>query len=543
MKSVTITPFLFLILSGPIICGSLSAQSLTGTERAAERSSTSMTPWPQGPGPNFNFVVEATQTPTNWSAALDRQVAWRTRLPETGQSAPIVWDDRVFVTTMKPVDTDSETGSDIVVYALSTTSGELLWRHEIAGDYQTKLSAPFGDASAPACVTDGKNLWVVNPTGRLVCFDLDGRVLWEKPITSVARTQPVLFEGKLILHRQIYLPDAGGRFTHENADAPRSRWTQLQAIDARSGEVVWVSQCGVNMGCVPMVQTLSDGRNVLMVGRGGGHGPPEKPEGVSMIRADNGQTIWSLELANFMSTQTYPVIDDQALVFHKGDHLWVDANTGKITRQVSIVDEVPVCRWTNNGREIQRESLDKNKPRSITQQSNLLVGNHHYFRAYTRNYLGRVHTETGKVEYLELPLQVLRQPGMPEKILWNANHLAEELAEPAGKKKRDLTTTSLRHNAVKNSRGWTVMGDARAKANGWGHTASPLPTAFGSQLIIPILSGMVFVIQADSDALDESAVLAINDLGMLGQSFTRANLTTDGRRVFAHTIQGVLAFE
>ena len=87
------------------------------------------------------------------------------------------------------------------------------------------------------------------------------------------------------------------------------------------------------------------------------------------------------------------------------------------------------------------------------------------------------------------------------------------------------------------------MGDARARANGWGHTASPLPSAFGNQLIMPILSGMVFVIQADSDALNEGAVLAINDLGVLGESFTRANLTTDGIRVFAHTIHGVIAFE
>jgi hypothetical protein len=264
-----------------------------------------------------------------------------------------------------------------------------------------------------------------------------------------------------------------------------------------------------------------------------------------MISADDGQTQWSLELPNFMSTQTYPIVEGNALVFHKGDHLWVDVDTGEIARQVSIVRDIPTCRWAAGGHEMRQESLAENKPRSITQQSNLLVGDYHYFRAYTRNYLGRVHIHSGAVEYLELPLQVLREPGMPEQVLWNAEHMSGELVSLAGQKKgkRDLTNTSLRFNAVKNSRGYTVMGDARSRANGWGHTASPLPTAFGNQLIVPILSGIVFVIQSDAKTLDGDALLSINDLGTLGQSFTRASLTTDGKRVFAHTINGVLAFE
>ena len=93
------------------------------------------------------------------------------------------------------------------------------------------------------------------------------------------------------------------------------------------------------------------------------------------------------------------------------------------------------------------------------------------------------------------------------------------------------------------SRGYTVMGDARAQPTVGGTPLRPCPRAFGDQLIVPILSGMVFVIQADAKTLDSDALLSINDLGALGQSFTRASLTTDGKRVFAHTINGVLAFE
>ena len=508
--------------------------------------------WPQGPGPSGDFTSAAAHAPVEWSVALNRNIAWRTELPETGQSSPVVWGDSVVVTTMKPVSADAKIGADIVAWRLSATDGSVIWKRDIPGGYQTQLSAPFGDASSPAAVTDGEHVWFLNPTGRLSSFDMEGNLLWSREVRSVVRTRPVLHDGLLLLHRRVYLPDEVGHFTAENKDAPLEKWTQLQAVDAATGEVRWISKCGVNMGALPIVQRREDGLEVLVVGRGGGHGPPEKPEGVSMIRADDGATLWTLPLPGFMSTQTYPVIDGQALVFHKSEHLWVDALTGKITKRVSLVKDVSVRRKTPSGYQTIRETL-ADKARPITQQSNLLVGPYHYFRAYTRNYLGRVDTRSGKVEYLELPLQVLREPGKPEQVLWSADHCTsdqadgncrDEPAEVAQKRFRgNLSYTSLRHNRVVNSRGFHVSGDERAIGNGWGHTASPLPTAFGGRLYMPILSGIVFVIDAQAGTLDESAVVATNDLGRLGDAFTRASITTDGKKIYAHTIREVIAVE
>ncbi|MBC8355514.1 MAG: PQQ-binding-like beta-propeller repeat protein [Planctomycetes bacterium] len=348
--------------------------------------------WPQGSGPNGDFRASETQASIGWSVSLDKNIAWRTELPETGQSSLVIWGDRLFLTTMKSVTSDSKTGKAIAGWCLSAKDGSILWQREITGSYQTKLSAPFGDASSPSAVTDGKHVWFLSPTGQLACFDMHGAAVWSKQVTSVARAQPVLHDGMLIFHRQVYLPDADGHFTHENKDAPREKWTQLHAIDAATGDVRWVSECGVNMGAVPILQQLENGTDVFVVGRGGGHGPPEKPEGVSMIRADNGKTVWTLALPGFMSTQTFPIINGHALVFRKNDHLWVTVKTGKISRQVSLLNDVPVRRWTESGYETRTESL-KEKSRPITQQSNLLVGKYHYFRSYTRNYLGRDNRE------------------------------------------------------------------------------------------------------------------------------------------------------
>lgn len=500
--------------------------------------------WPQSTGPNLDFTVAGNPPVESWSASLDRNVAWRTTLPETGQSTPVVSGGRVFLTTMKPVEADSEIGSDIVAYCLSAVNGKILWQKEIPGEYPTKLSAPFSDASAPPAMADGKKVWFLNPTGRLVCFDFDGNEIWSREVRSVTRTQPILFEGKIIVHRQVYLPDEEGHFDHSHVDAPRNDWTQLQAIDAETGDQIWVSDCGVNMGCAPLLQNLNDGRPVIVVGRGGGHSPPEKPEGVSMISAETGETMWTLAMPGYMSTQTFPVVNDEALIFNGNEHLWVDAADGTIKRRVNLVKKVPVCRWIDGKRIIQREDLPDNKPRAITQGSNLQVGKYHFFRAYTRNYLGRIDLESGKVEYLELPLQVLREPGKEERVLWNAEQRPSDLAMLENKKfKNNISYVSLRLNSMRDSRGFKVSGDGRDIGNGWGHTASPYATAMGNRLFVPILCGVVFVVDTEAEKWDESAVVAVDDLGALGEAYTRASVTTDGTRVYGRTIREVLAFQ
>src|SRR5215813_14980225 len=54
--------------------------------------------WPQFRGPQSMGVVEDTQLPDKWSAT--ENVAWKTNIPGLGWSSPIVWDDKIFVTSV-----------------------------------------------------------------------------------------------------------------------------------------------------------------------------------------------------------------------------------------------------------------------------------------------------------------------------------------------------------------------------------------------------------------------------------------------------------
>ncbi len=480
--------------------------------------------WNQGSGPNTNYVCDG-QAVKKWSVVKDENISWSRDLPETGQSTVVIQDGKLFYTCYQPLGGDSELGSNIVAYCADARSGDVIWERAISGAYPLRLSGCFSDSTSPPAVTDGKRVCFFNASGTAACFDMDGNLLWQRETMAVGRSQPFLIDGNVVYTRQKIMP-TDGNFGHEHKDAPKELWTQLEAIDLATGKPQWASECGVNMGAIPTLNQTTDGRWVILLGRGGGHSPPEHPLGVSAVDGLNGRTLWTLPLDKFMSTQTYPMFDDHALIFHGSEHLWVN-QAGKIVKRESICDTVPVRKWNGSNYESVIETLDyrPNKGRAITQQSNLLVGDYHYFRAYSENYLGRVHVKSGKVEYLQLPVQLLRQSGQADQLIWS---LDDQDFVPA---------------VMKNNDGFVVMGDKRSRTNTWGHHASPIMTAIGNQLYLPTLLGTVYCIQWDVKTLDEQAILAINDLGAPGDTWTRASITYDQGRLYSRTIKQLICIE
>ena len=503
--------------------------------------------WPQGAGGAGDFSSPE-NAPTAWSVVQDEGIKWRITLPETGQSTPVVAGGRVFFTTYEPVEADSEVGTDIVAWCCDASDGQVLWQRKISGRYELRLSGCFGDSTAPPAVCDisSQRVVFVNASGSVACFDFQGESVWSKEFLSVGRTVPFLSNGTVVLTRQVYPPEPGGVFPHKYKDSPKEMWTQLQALDLASGEAVWTTECGVNMGCVVLPQKLSDGRDVAVVGRGGGHGPPEKPEGISLVDLKDGSTIWTLELKGFMATMSFRIRDDQVHLFHSGEHLSVDAMSGEITRRISILEDVTVTRFLDGATEVRRQDLGANRKqlsaiektggtRMITQSSNLRVGKFHYFRFYTSPLLGRVNIENGEVEYLELPLQLSRTPEGEEQLL--------RKVRPNSRTTPKLEAQTIVESDMKNSRGFEAIGDKRSRGNGWGHIASPVPSVAGENIYFPVMTGTVYVVRWDADTLDKAAVVAINDLGPAGKTWTRASLAFADGRIFAHTMKELICIE
>lgn len=517
--------------------------------------------WSQGPGNGGQFHSSRSEfhssqsefrssrsnAPTTWSVVQNRNVRWKLQLPETGQSSVTVWGQRLFFTTMQPVNADSELGSNIVAWCCDANTGAVIWQRDIPGSHPLRLSGCFSDSSAPPPVTDGQRVCFFNASGRIACCDLDGAQVWSQDFMPAGRSQPFLHGTNVIFTRQNYMPDEHGHFTHEHKNAPPEKWTNLQALEMASGTVKWTSTCGVNMGCIPLPVTLNDGRNVILVGRGGGHSPPESPEGVSMISADDGSAIWTLPLKGFMSTQTYSVHGSHALIFHGDQHLWVDVDSGKIAKQVSITDDVSVRGFSvvENEYVDRVESLPASKSRSIIQQSNLLVGDYHYFRSYTHSYVGRINVLTGDVAYLQVPVQLVRSKTTQKDVqVWDESQMSQPIATDKEARTFRVGTrvsyVTQAENDMKNSRGFVVVGDARSKANGWGHHAAAIPSVADEHLYMPVMNGTVYVLKWQNETFNETAITAINDLGAAGSSWTRSSLSFGNGSIFAHTIRELI---
>ena len=491
--------------------------------------------WNQGAGPLGSFSTPQS-APLDWSVVQDRNIRWRLKLPETGQSTPIVSQGRVYFTTYASVDKDSSLAKDVVAWCCSTRTGRVLWQRNIEGKHPLRLSGCFGDSSSPPAVCADGRVVFINASGRIVCFDIKGHELWARNVLSVGRTLPFEMDGIFVFTRQQYPPNPDGTFPHKYADLPQDQWTQLQAVDMRTGKDVWNSTCGVNMGNAVLPQTLNNGRQVAVVGRGGGHGPPEKPEGISLVDLTDGTTLWTLPLPGFMSTMSYRIRNNEVHIFHKGDHLSINAITGEVLRRVSIVGDIPLRKWDGDRYISTVGTLNASKKnRMITQTSNLLVGEYHYFRCYIRPWMGRVHVTNGTIEYLELPLQIKTVGTATSKMLWYQSPMAD--------KSGALNQQSFIPNSMTNSSGFVVSGDKRSRGNGWGHIASPLPSVAGEYLYVPVMNGTVYVLRWNSDKLDEYAVVGINDLGTVGESWTRASLSFADGRIYAHTIKELICIE
>ena len=378
--------------------------------------------------------------------------------------------------------------------------------------------------------------------GTITCFDYQGNVLWTQEILTAGRMIPLLHEGKLVIIRQVYPPAENGNFTNEHAHAPLAEWTQLQALNLKTGAVSWTTECGVNMGFLPLPQSRADGRTVAVVGRGGGHGPPETPEGISMIDLSDGSTLLTLPLEEFMSTMSFSRYDGNVIVYHRGECLKVDEVSGEILERILILDSIPGRVFEGGEWADESVTISAGKSsREITQESNLLVGNYSFFRSYQRNLLGRVNLKTNQVECLMLPVQMQRTMTGDDRLLWGPEGSLSSFK--TSKKPRSMLQNewAIEHNKVKNSRGLVVMGDDRSQGNGWGHIASPTPMVVSEHLYITSMSGLVYVIRWQTERLDEHALIAINDLGQLGNAWTRASLGFADGRLFAHTIGEIIA--
>ena len=173
--------------------------------------------WPAWRGADGRGISADTRLPVRFGP--ETNVAWKTPLPGEGNSTPIIWNDRVFVTGPR------DGGKIRSLMCFDRGNGKLLWTHDVA--FPDKETAhgdnPFCSGSP---TTDGKQVYASFGSAGVLACDFEGHVAWHRKLGKLTHvfgqaTTPVLYKNLVIVHR------GPGDKTH------------LVALDRKTGKTVW----------------------------------------------------------------------------------------------------------------------------------------------------------------------------------------------------------------------------------------------------------------------------------------------------------------
>jgi len=205
--------------------------------------------WPGWRGPTANGISTLKDVPSSWSA--DRNVAWKTAIEGRGHSSPVVWGDRIFLTT----DIEGEAVEGLVppkhriqgqpfrhpdsigmnhkhilkVMSFDTKSGKQLWERTAYDGTVADEIHKFNTYASPTAVTDGKFVYAYFESQGLYKYDFDGNQIWKMSLGPISTegvgtgVSPVLFEDKIIIL----------------ADQDEGENSFLAAISTSDGKIAW----------------------------------------------------------------------------------------------------------------------------------------------------------------------------------------------------------------------------------------------------------------------------------------------------------------
>jgi outer membrane protein assembly factor BamB len=206
--------------------------------------------WPQWRGPDGSGISNEKNLPSEWSPT--KNIKWKTSIDGRAHSSPIVWANRVFVTTAvegpevpgaKAVKHELEPGKEWVhpdsvganrkhtfkVIALDRDTGKVLWQSTAweGTPFDNRHRKSSYAASTPA--TDGKMVYAFFGTEGVYAFDFKGKLAWKAHVGNLANlgmgtaTSPILFDNLVILQ----------------CDEDNGTSSFMVALDKKTGKEVW----------------------------------------------------------------------------------------------------------------------------------------------------------------------------------------------------------------------------------------------------------------------------------------------------------------
>ena len=261
--------------------------------------------WPSFRGPRASGVSDGAPIPDEWDVVSGKNIRWKTPIPGLGHSSPVVWGDRIFLTTAVSEDPNSffspdpdgkrDQRSDVSrhswrVYSIDKVSGKIVWERESYAGVPKIQRHRKNSYATPTPATDGKHLVVWFGSEGLYCYDFDGNLLWNKNLGVIdagasydnaydwgVASSPIVYRNLVIV-----LGDGHGD-------------SFIAAFDIGNGKEVWrQSRDAISSYSTP---TICEGPSrVELVVNG-----PEKVYGYNPL---TGEELWQLQGSSKNTTPT-----------------------------------------------------------------------------------------------------------------------------------------------------------------------------------------------------------------------------------------------
>jgi len=181
--------------------------------------------WPQWRGSKGDGISTEQDLPVQWTR--NEGVAWKLELPGRGGATPVIWEERIFVTS---VDDD-----DNLLLLCINTDGKQKWKQVVSSGNRI-VRGDEGDSASPSPCTDGKHVWAFFTNGVLACYTVDGAFAWKADLQQRFGKFSIQFgltSTPLLDNGRLYL-----QLIHGEGN-PKTQEAKVVCLDAVSGETIW----------------------------------------------------------------------------------------------------------------------------------------------------------------------------------------------------------------------------------------------------------------------------------------------------------------
>jgi outer membrane protein assembly factor BamB len=240
--------------------------------------------WTRFRGPNGSGVAHTKTVPTK---ITDADVQWKISLPGEGHSSPVLWGDRIFLTSA------TENPDAIVVLCLSAKDGSERWRTNFP--FKTSRRHRYNSPASSTPAVDANRVYVLwnEPEHHLLtALDHDGNVEWQRDFGPFVTQHgcgisPIVYQDKIILGSEQDGPNAGrGR-----SRTGKGGKSFITAVEAKTGKDVWrISRRSVVVAySTPCIYQPQQGKPALIFNSQG--------HGIYAVDPDKGKVLWGYDQA------------------------------------------------------------------------------------------------------------------------------------------------------------------------------------------------------------------------------------------------------